>query len=493
MFPILFSGLTSATEGAKPPLMLYNTLTRKKEAFTPLRNDYVRMYNCGPTVYNYIHIGNLRAFVFADVIRRALILNGYKVMQVLNITDVGHLTSDADEGDDKMTLALKREGKELTLEAMKELSTFYMESFLEDLDALNIRRPSVLPRASEHINANIALIETLVQKQYAYRTSDGVYFDTSRFSEYGKLGNIDVQALKSGARIEVNVEKRNPTDFALWKRNADLGWESPWGRGFPGWHIECSAMAMEYLGKELDIHTGGIDLIGTHHNNEIAQSECATGKPFSRFWMHNEFINIEGTKISKSLKNTISLKQLKEHGYNPLAYRYWLLTGHFRTTMNFSFGALDASSTALTRLHNFFAEKLSQSKGGTVHEEYALKLLKAINNDLDTPKAIALLWELVKDDAVALTDKRVTILHFDKVLGLGFVLLAKRNASAVQLAVESVAFEDLPLEIKDIIESRENARKEKNWPQADELRVTLTAKGYDVEDSTEGPKVTRRE
>jgi cysteinyl-tRNA synthetase len=493
MFPILFSGMASATEGAKPPLVLYNTLTRKKEVFTPLRKDYVRMYNCGPTVYDYIHIGNLRAFVFADVIRRALLLNGYKVMQVMNITDVGHLTSDSDVGDDKMTIALKRENKELTLEAMKELSTFYMESFLNDLDALNIRRPSILPRASEHIVANIALIETLMQKQYAYLTSDGVYFDTSRFSEYGKLGNIDVQSLKSGARIEVKFEKRNPADFALWKKNPDLGWESPWGRGFPGWHIECSAMAMEYLGKELDIHTGGIDLIGTHHNNEIAQSECATGKPFARFWMHNEFINIEGTKISKSLKNTVSLKQLREHGYNPLAYRYWLLTGHFRTTMNFSFGALDASSTALMRLHNFFAEKISQSKGGSVHEEYALKFLKAVNDDLDTPKGIALLWELVKDEELSPRDKRATILHFDKVLGLGFVRMAKRSNSAIQLAVESINIETLPTEIKDIIESREHARKEKNWTQADELREALTSKGYEIEDSAEGPKITRRE
>ncbi|KKS30450.1 MAG: Cysteine-tRNA ligase [Parcubacteria group bacterium GW2011_GWC2_42_11] len=272
MFPIFFSGSTDPAEGAKPPLMLFNTLTRKKERFSPVRDDYVRMYNCGPTVYSYIHIGNLRAFVFADILRRTFLLNSYKVMQVMNITDVGHLVSDGDDGDDKMTLALKREGKALTLESMYELATFYKDSFIEDLDALNIKRPTVLPRASEHIAGDIAMVETLIEKQYAYRTSDGVYFDTARFSEYGKLGGIDTGGQRSGARVEVNHEKRNPIDFALWKRDENLGWESPWGRGFPGWHLECSAMALEYLGKEIDVHTGGIDLIGTHHNNEIAQS-----------------------------------------------------------------------------------------------------------------------------------------------------------------------------------------------------------------------------
>jgi len=488
MFPIVFSGFSSPTKDAKPPLFFFNTLTRTKEEFVPLKNDYVRMYNCGPTVYDYVHIGNLRAFVFADTIRRVLVLNGYKVMQVLNITDVGHLTSDGDDGDDKMTFALRREGKELTLEAMKNLSTFYMESFLEDLDALNIKRPSVLPRASDHINANIALIETLMEKQYAYVTSDGVYFDTARFSQYGKLGCIDLSGQKSGARIQVNIEKRNSIDFALWKRNANLGWESPWGRGFPGWHIECSAMAMEYLGKEIDIHTGGIDLIGTHHNNEIAQSECATGKPFARYWMHNEFINIEGTKISKSLKNTINIKQLKEHGYNPLAYRYWLLTGHYRTNMNFSFVALDAASVALTRLHKYFVEKLGVSKKGKVDEVYANKLLVTINDDLDTPHAVALLWELVKDESISLSSKRATMLHFDKVLGLGFLQLTKRGMATTQLLVEE-SKQEIPEEVMTLVVEREKARVEKNWEHADRLRKEIVSKGFDIEDAQDGPKV----
>jgi cysteinyl-tRNA synthetase len=491
MIPFIFTGYSNVVEDAKPPLLLFNTLTRKKEVFKPIRKDYVRMYNCGPTVYDYIHIGNLRAFVFADILRRTLVLNGYKVKQVINITDVGHLTSDADDGDDKMTLALKREGKELTLEAMYEVATKYMDNFLEDLEALNIRRPSVMPRASEHIQADIALIDTLMQKEYAYRTADGIYFDTTRFTEYGKLGGIDLSGQKSGARIEVNIEKRNPIDFALWKRNDSLGWESPWGRGFPGWHIECSAMAMEYLGKELDIHTGGIDLIGTHHNNEIAQSEAATNKPFARTWMHNEFINIEGTKISKSLKNTVSLKQLIGHGYNPLAYRYWLLTGHYRTKMNFSFSALDGASNALIRLQKFFVEKLSSAKGGKADDVYVAKLLTIVNNDLDTPQAVALLWELVKDEEISDTAKRATMLHFDKALGLGFVSLAKSSATSVQLPVVPVTIDSLPNTIRSLVEDREKAREEKKWTHADELRNELKKKGYDIEDSSDGPKVTQ--
>lgn len=491
MIPILFSGFSDPTEGAMPPLTLFNTMTRTKERFVPVRKDYVRMYNCGPTVYDFIHIGNLRAFVLADLLRRTFLLNGYKVMQVMNITDIGHLTSDGDDGDDKMTVALKREGKELSLEAMKDLATFYMESFIEDLEELNIKRPSVMPRASEHISANIALIETLMQKEYAYRTSDGVYFDTARFPEYGKLGNVDVDAQKPGARVTVHNEKRSPADFALWKKNDVLGWESPWGRGFPGWHIECSAMAMEYLGKELDIHTGGIDLIGTHHNNEIAQSECATGKPFARYWVHNEFIHIEGTKISKSLKNTISLKQLKDHGYNPLAYRYWLMTGHYRTKMNFSFRALDASAKALLRLQKFFIEKLGNEKGGMVNATYERALLEAMNDDLDTPKAISLVWDLVRDEHVSLPDKRATMLFMDKVLGLGLISIVKRNNKDAFSFVPIVAVEDLPSEVRDLVEGREEARREKKWDRADTLRNEVSQKGYDIEDTAEGPKVSR--
>jgi len=490
MFPLLFSSTSDPTYGAQPPLFLYNTLTRQKERFEPLRKDYVRMYNCGPTVYDYAHIGNLRAYVFADILRRVLLLNGYKVMQVVNITDVGHLTSDADEGDDKMTLALKREGKELTLEAMREVADKYTRVFVDDLHALNVKEPSVMPRASEHIHADIALIETLIQKEYAYRTSNGVYFDTSKIDGYGKLGGIDVTALKEGARVDVHAEKRNPTDFALWKRNDKMGWDSPWGKGFPGWHIECSAMAMEHLGKEIDIHTGGVDHIGTHHNNEIAQSEAATGKPFARYWLHHEHILIEGVKFSKSLQNTIKLRQLVDHGYSPLAFRYWLLTGHYRTPLNFSWTALEGAQKALMRLHRYFAENLLDSKGGRADTTRKLAFMRALNDDLDTPKAIALLWELVKDKRVSDSTKRATLLSFDKVLALGLTELAKRDATAVQIFVKEMPLADLPEDVRALVEERAQAREQKDWARADELRNTLTKKGYTIEDTSDGVKVT---
>jgi cysteinyl-tRNA synthetase len=491
MFPFFFPSTTDPTKDAKPPLLLYSTLSRTKERFTPLKKDYVRMYNCGPTAYDYVHVGNLRSYVFADTLRRVLLLNGFKVMQVVNITDVGHLTSDADDGDDKMTVALKRENKPLTLEAMREVAEFYANAFVADLELLNIRRPSVMPRASDHVAGDIALIQTLMQKEYAYRTSDGVYFDTARFEGYGKLGGIDVSAQKEGARVEANLEKRSPSDFALWKRNDTLGWDSPWGRGFPGWHIECSAMAMEYLGKEIDIHTGGIDHIGTHHNNEIAQSEAATGKPFARIWMHHAHIMIEGTRFAKSLKNTITLHQLIEHGYNPLAYRYWLLTGHYRTPMNFSFTALEASATALKRLYRTFAEELSRVRTGKKDPAYVESFLLAVNNDLDTAKALALTWEVAKDTTLSKGAKRATLLHFDKVLGLGLTELSKNHETAQSLAVASVAADDLPANVRELVKEREEARSAKNWGHADELRKELSTLGYSVEDSSTGPKVTR--
>lgn len=489
MFPFLFSGTSDPSAGAQPPLTLYNTLTRTKERFEPVHRDYVRMYNCGPTVYDFAHIGNLRSYVFADTLRRVLTVNGYKVMQVINITDVGHLTSDADDGDDKMTLALKREGKPLTLSAMKEVADTYTAAFLDDLAALNIRPPSALPRASEHIKADVALIETLTQKEYAYETGDGVYFDTARFTGYGRLGGVDAAEQKEGARVEKNNEKRNSADFALWKKNSSLGWESPWGRGFPGWHIECSAMAMEYLGKELDIHTGGIDHIGTHHNNEIAQSEAATGKPFARVWMHHAHLLVEGTKFSKSLGNTIQLRQLKEHGFSPLAYRYWLLTGAYRTPMNFSFPALEAAQTALRRLHTFFAEELLHVRGGEKDENYAHRFLLACNDDLDTPRAIALLWELIKDDTLAAAVKRATLLHFDRVLGLGLTELVKNGTPHTALGVRTEELSSLPDRVRTLLEERTRARAERDWKRADELRETLKKEGYAVRDTDHGEEV----
>src|SRR3989338_11419052 len=302
-------------------LRFYNTLTGKKEPFSPIdpNKKEVRMYNCGPTVYNYSHIGNLRAYVFAYVLRRTLEYNGYKVKQVMNITDVGHLTSDGDDGDDKMVKALKREGKPFTLEAMREVADFYTKAFKDDLTALNIKIPETLEHASDHIPEDIELVQELEAKGFAYKTSDGMYFDTSKFPSYGKLGNINLKGQLAGARVSVNSEKKNPADFTLWKKSHrqgsgqadnDIGWESLWGKGFPGWHIECSAMSRKYLGQPFDIHTGGIDHIPVHHQNEIAQSEAAYGVPLANFWLHNEFLKVDGQKMSKSLGNIYTIKNL---------------------------------------------------------------------------------------------------------------------------------------------------------------------------------------
>ncbi len=482
-----FPGTTNAQEDTQPPLFLYNTLSRAKEAFTPLRRDFVRMYHCGPTVYDYAHIGNLRAYVFADTLRRVLRLNEYKVRQVMNVTDVGHLTSDADAGEDKMTVGLRREGLPLTLEGMHTLAERYTLAFLKDLDFLLIRRPDVLPKASEHISAQIALIETLMEKEYAYRTRDGVYFDTARFEGYGKLGGIDVSALREGARVEVNPEKRNSADFALWKKDDTLGWESPWGKGFPGWHIECSAMSMEYLGKELDIHTGGIDHIPVHHNNEIAQSEAATGRSFARFWMHCAFVNIEGTKFSKSLRNTITLRQLVERGFHPLAYRYWLLTGHYRSPMNFTWDALEGAQTALTRLQRIAVEHLREVPVAPVDESFALSFRRALNDDLNTPQALALLWDTLKGDEV-FEHKRAALVHADRCLGLGIRELFEEKG-AVQVGV--VSEPHVPDEVRALVDEREVARREKDFDRADQLRDRMSKLGYHLEDTSDGSRITR--
>lgn len=488
---MFFFGFTKSSDGeeSKLPLFFHNTLSGEKEQFVPLRLDRVGMYNCGPTVYDYVHLGNWRANVFADCIRRTLEYNNFKVTQVMNITDVGHLTSDADQGEDKMTLALKREGKPLTLEAMKEVADFYVDAFMKDLEELNIKRPHAMPRASEHVEAMEALVATLLEKEYAYVTSDGVYFDVTRFPRYGKLGNISLEGQKEGARVEENPEKRNPQDFALWKKNTELGWDTSWGKGFPGWHIECSAMSMHYLGKSFDIHTGGIDHIPIHHNNEIAQSEAATGRQYAQIWMHNEFVNIEGTKFSKSLGNTIKLQQLIEHGYDPLAYRYWLLTAHYKTPVNFTWVALDAAAKAYMRLERYFVETLLPFKDGEINAEYRRRFHEAVNDDLDTPKALAIVWELIKDKNVEEKDKKVTLLDFDRVLGLGLIQNKKQLRTRKTLKV--LPLTELPEEIRLLVIAREEMREKNEWQKADELRDEIIKHGYTLEDTPEGPKVTK--
>jgi cysteinyl-tRNA synthetase len=471
------------------PLYFFNTLGKEKQRFEPVPHaKEVRMYNCGPTVYGRQHIGNLSMFVFTDVLRKTLEYNGLKVKQVINITDFGHLSSDADEGEDKMTIGLKREGLEPTLENMKVLAEKYTDLFLEDIRALNVDVDHItFPRASEYVPAQVAMIRTLEEKGYTYTTPEGVYFDTSRFPDYGKLGAIDLAGLRAGARV-VSAHKRNPTDFILWKKSDGLGWESPWGKGFPGWHIECSAMVRACLGTQIDIHTGGIEHIPVHHNNEIAQSESATGKkPFSRFWLHRAHLQLEGAKIAKSDGNVVYLSEITERGFHPLALRYLLLGAHYRTPANFTWDALEATQKAYAKL---LALRLSiKDAAPEPPAAWRKKFLARINDDLDTPGALAVLWEMTKDKSLSPAELLSGILDFDKVLGLG---LASPDEAAKKLAESAseneVALSSLPEHVQELVQEREVARKAKNYPRADALRMQIEEAGYKVKDG-ETPRI----
>jgi cysteinyl-tRNA synthetase len=468
-----------------PKLHFFNTESGKLEEFTPIDKREVKIYSCGPTVYDYAHVGNLRAYVFADILKRTLMLNGYAVRHTINLTDFGHLSDDADAGEDKMMKGLKREGLPVTLAAMRQLSDKFIEAFYDDMDSLRIMSPTTWSRASDYIAAQIKLVETLTEKGYTYETSDGVYFDIEKFPKYGRLGNIDLDGLKSGARVETNSEKRHPADFAVWKKGL-LGWDSKFGKGFPGWHIECSAMAMATLGKEIDIHTGGIDHIHTHHNAEIAQCECATGKTFVRYWMHGAFLTIDNTKISKSLGNTINLRHLFDKGFSGDDYRYWLLTSHYRSTINFSWEALAAAKQALYRLKRFMYEEYKQ-QAGKVDLVYFAKFKELLANDLDTPGAIALIWEITKDDKLDNKTKCATVRAMDQILEIG--LSDELEDGAKSLGI--LAFDDIPNDIQQLIDEREAARVARNWPEADRLREALNYKGYSIEDTPHGPKVSK--
>lgn len=442
------------------------------------------MYTCGPTVYDYAHIGNLRAYIFSDIAKRVLQYRGFSVKHIINITDVGHLVHDSDDGEDKMSAGLLREGKELNLENMYELGEKYTKSFIDDLKTLHVLMPFAYPRASDNIQEQIAFITSLKQKGYAYNTSDGVYFDTAKFKAYGALGLPGVENDSAHSRLGAHAEKHDQRDFALWKFNKNLGWEASWGKGFPGWHIECTAMATKYLGKHFDIHTGGVDHIAIHHNNEIAQAEAVSNKRFANFWMHGEFITVEGKRIGKSEGNAIQLYQLKERGISPIAYRYLLLTTHYRSLMNFTWESLQGAATALQRAKRHFADL--PVNGGKVLDVYREKFEKAVSDDLDTPKAVAVLWELLKDDSVLPRDKRATVLNFDQVLGLGFKDMPSEMRS-VPVSVSGGVSE----EVTKLLEEREKARNDKNWARSDELRDILLGMGFSVEDTPDGVKVVK--
>lgn len=469
-----------------PPIFFLNSASGKKEEFHSLKPGVVSMYSCGPTVYDHIHIGNLRAYLLPDLIKRVLIYNGYEVKHVINFTDFGHLTDDADAGEDKMMKALKREGKTISLSAMREVAEIYMQSFKDDNNAFRNIPPTKYTPASDYVADQIRLIKTLYEKGYAYETSDGVYFDIAKFPKYGVLGKIDLNKLKEGARVEVNSEKRHPADFALWKKGL-LGWESVWGKGFPGWHIECTAMIFATLGKQIDIHTGGEDLKYTHHNGEIAQAESVTGKPYVAYWLHNAHLKINDTKIAKSLGNGIRLSSLMDSGYSPLVYRYWLLTGHYRTTMNFTFEALDASKQAIFRLKRFVFEECRGVSAGSVNETYRTRFHTAINDDLDTPRAIALMWEVTKDASLTLADKVATLKEMDSVLDLGL----NDEAGDVVRELGVIAKDDIPDEIQELLDKRQLARATHNWSEADYLREAINLKGYAIEDTPTGQKISK--
>ncbi|MEK7613976.1 MAG: cysteine--tRNA ligase [Patescibacteria group bacterium] len=465
----------------KSTIQVFNTASKQKEPFMALKEGQVKMYTCGPTVYDYVHLGNLRSYVFSDIVRRTFEYAGYTVRQIINITDFGHLVGDADDTEDKMTLALKREGKELTMENMARLADTYIASFKTDLSEMNIKPPLAMPRASEHVGGMRAYVEMLLHKGFAYKTSDGVYFDTSRFPQYGGLGG---SSSVDHSRTGVSVEKKNPRDFALWKFNAELGWDAPWGKGFPGWHIECTAMSTHYLGKTFDIHTGGIDHIAVHHNNELAQAEAANDKPYVKYWLHHEFVTVDALRIGKSEGNAITLTQLKDRGIHPLAYRYWLLGAHYKQKINFTWEAVQACQTALHRAWKIYADLQGR---GSVDSRYRTRFEEAIYDDFNTPQAVAVLWDLLKDETIPGADKRATVLMIDSVLGIGFGSAHSRSKTTLHV-VETTP---VPEAVQALISEREAARKEKNFALSDKLREDIQKEGFTILDGPTGPVVKK--
>lgn len=458
-------------------LKLFNTLTRKKEVFKSIHKDYVGMYSCGPTVYWYQHIGNLRTYIFSDILKRVLEYNGYKVKHVMNITDVGHLTSDADTGEDKMEKAAAKEGRKA-----EEIANYYWKIFRGDLKKLNIIEPDVWTKATEHIKEQIELIKKLEEKGYTYRTKDGIYFDTSKFKDYGKMAGLKREELIAGKRTDMR-DKKNKTDFALWKFSEKPGlrqqeWNSPWGIGFPGWHIECSAMSMKYLGESFDIHTGGEDHIQIHHTNEIAQSEAATGKKFVNYWLHGAFLTFKGEKISKSKGGLYTISELEKQNFNPLSFRYMCLTTHYRKPLNFSLEILTSSQNALYRLKNIIFEiKGKNEKKNKKNIENAKKqFLEIINDDLNIPKALSFFWDILRDERLNDSEKYELALDFDKVFGLG-------------LGDEEKV--EVPEEVIKIAEEREEARKNRDWKRSDELREKIKNKGWQIDDTKEGYRLKK--
>ena len=465
-------------------LNLYNTLTKTIEAFTSLDGENVGMYTCGPTVYSYVTIGNWRTYALGDLLVRALGYNGFNVSYYMNITDVGHLTGDnegdADTGIDRMEKAKTREGKNAW-----DIAKFYADDFKASYKQLNLMEPKRFLYATEHIQQQIALVQRLEQNGLTYKIDDGIYFDTVAYEEkgftYGELSNLD--QIRAGARVEFNEEKRDARDFALWKfspkgEQRDMEWDSPWGVGFPGWHIECSAMAMQYLGEQFDIHVGGEDLKSTHHPNEIAQAQGATGKrPFVRFWSHGAFLQVDGGKMGKSLGNAYTLQDIQERGIEPGALRYFYFSGHYRSPLNFTWDGLEAAQKTLGRLKNLVAQGLSEDlDAATVDQTYKDRFIAAVNDDLNMPVALAVLHELLNDKNLSSQTRTGTALDFDRVLGLGLG--------------DAITEEEIPTQIMLLAQEREEARSNKDWTRSDQLRALIENAGYTVKDTDTGPRVS---
>ena len=459
-------------------LKIYNTLSRSKEVFVPVRPGRVGIYTCGPTVYNYAHIGNLRTYIFMDILRRVFAFNGYKVKSVMNITDVGHLLSDADDGDDKMSMAAAEQKK-----TPEEIAEFYSAAFFRDIARLNVRRPDVTPKATEHIGDMIKIVQALLDKGYAYETDDGIYFDISKFPDYGKLSGANLEEQLAGARVDINTGKRHPADFALWKKAAPnhiMKWPSPWGMGYPGWHIECTAMSNKYLGDVFDIHTGGIDHVPIHHENEIAQAEAWLGKKAVNYWMHSEFMLVDGGKMSKSLGNTYTVDDLAAKGYTPMEFRYMCLNVQYRQKLNFTWEAMAAAKTAYERLSALlYRHKTAPAPGNRPEiEKYLGEFHEAINDDLNVPMAMGVLWKMLRLPAGK--DVYDAALVMDKVFALDFDKVTSPDHTA-----------EAPPEIREMAEKRREVRRNKNWAESDRLRDEIAAKGYKVLDTADGYRLEK--
>lgn len=458
-------------------LQLFNTLTRSKEVFVPIQPGKVQIYTCGPTVYNYAHIGNLRSYLFPDLLKKLLQELGYEVQHIINFTDVGHLTADTeDQGEDKVEEAAASQGK-----TAWELSRFYAEAYKRDLELLNIAFPSKFTYATDYIEDQINLVKTLEDKELIYSNADGVYYDTARFADYGKMARLDIEGLDAGARV-ASAEKRSKTDFALWKfspadSQRQMEWESPWGKGFPGWHLECTAMVFAELGQTIDIHTGGTDHIPVHHTNEIAQAEGASGKPFVNYWLHGEFLVLDQSRrMGKSVGNFITLQDLIEQGYSARAYRYLALTSHYRSFLSFSDEALKSAQTAYFKLKRLISGlQQDQDFAADLAQSYHERIYEALCDDLNAPKAIGLIWDLVQDKAVGGKQKLELLRQVDRIMSLNLLDFTDFPELHIQV----------PEAVQALAQQRWDARLKRDFAEADRLRALIAEQGFDIQDAKE--------